>query len=180
MNQYRTACGGTINIPQQAQHHLIAHPNVGEHLHAAIGKIHFPVIRRKIEAEIDMGHVVGRSGVVRTTPLQIGERALFSLRANRKMPSRVVNAGELGDETSTIVVVARPSLIENQYDLVTSWIGGLARKEPWDGSIVERNEFQECLKFWNATSLVYDPAVMGPVFESSWRDVLSLGKCRFL
>lgn len=180
MNQYRTACGGTIQIPQQVQHHLIAHANVVEHLHTAIGKIHLPVVQKKFEGEIDMGRLIGRSGIVKTAALQIGERTLFSLRANRKLPSRVANVGEFGEETSKIVVIARPSLIEKQYDLITSWIGVLARKEPWDGSIAEPREFQECLNFWSTTALVYDPAVMGPVFESSWKDVLTLGKCRFL
>lgn len=180
MNQHRTACGRTITIPQQAQQHLIAHPNVVKHLHEAIGKIHLPVVRKKIEEEIDVGRLIGRSGVVKTAPLQIGEKALFALRANRKLPSRVANVGECGEQTSKIVIVARPSLIENQYDLITSWIGVLARKEPWDASIAERREFQECLNFWSTTALVYDPAVMGPVFESTWQDVLTLGKSRFL
>lgn len=180
MNQYRTACGGTINITQQARHHLIAHPNVVELLQAAIGEIHLPAVRRKIEEEIDVGRRIGRSGIVKTAPLEIGEPALFSLRANRKLPSRVAGVGELGEATSKIVVVARPSQIENQYDLITSWIGVLAKKEPWDGSIAERREFQECLGFWSTTALIYDPAVMGPVFESSWKDVLSHGRCRFL
>ena len=179
MNQFKTACNGTINIPQQAKNHLSAHPDVEEHLHAAIGKLHLPIRQKKFESEIDMGRIVGRAGVVKTAPIQIGERALFALRANRKLPSRVANVDELGAETSRIVVVARPSLIENQYDLITAWIGTLARKEPWDGSIAERREFQECLSFWGSAELVYDPANMGPVFESSWKEVLTLGRSRF-
>lgn len=180
MNQYRTACNGAINISQQAKHHLDAHPNVVEHLHAAIGKIHLPIHRKKFETEIDMGTFIGRAGVVKTAPIQIEDRALFALRTNRKLPSRVANAGELGDKTSRIVVVARPSLMENQYDLITAWIGTLAKKEPWDGSISERGDFHESLRFWSSTALVYDPAVMRPVFESSWKEVLMHGKCRFL
>jgi hypothetical protein len=180
MNQYKTACNGTINIPQQAKRHLDAHPNVVEHLHAAIGKIHLPILRKKFECEIDMGSIIGRAGVVKTAPIQIGDRAVFALRTNRKLPSRVANVGELGEKTSRIVVVARPSPIGDQYDLVTAWIGTLARKEPWDGSIAERREFQESLSFWSSTALVYDPAIMEPVFESSWKEILSLGKSRFL
>lgn len=180
MNQYKTACNGTINISQQAKHHLDAHPNVVKHLHGAIGTMHLPILRKKVECEIDMGRIIGRAGVVKTAPLQIGERARFALRANRKLPSRVANVGELGEETSRIVVIARPNHIESQYDLITAWIGTLAKKEPWDGSIAEPGEFQECLNFWSSTALVYDPAIMGPVFESSWKDILSLGKSRFL
>lgn len=180
MNQYRTACNGAINISHQAKRHLDAHPNVVDYLHAAIGKLHLPIHREKFESEIDMGRPIGRAGVIKTVPIQVGDRALFALRANRKLPSRVANAGELGEKTSRIVVVARPSLTENQYDLITAWIGTLAKKEPWDRSIAERGDFHESLRFWSSTALEYDPAVMGPVFESSWKEVLMLGKCRFL
>jgi hypothetical protein len=83
MNQYTTACGGTINIHHQAQQHLMAHPNVLAHLHAAIGQLHLPAAPRKIEEEIDVGQIIGRSGVVKTAPLKLGERALFSVRINR-------------------------------------------------------------------------------------------------
>jgi hypothetical protein len=180
MTQYETACGGVINIPLQAQYHLVAHPDVVEYLSVAIGKIRLPIVQKKFDEEIEMGQLIGRSGVVNNAPLQIGQRALFSLRTNRKLSSRVANVGELGDETSKIVVIARPSLIVGQYDLITSWIGTLARKEPWDGTITERREFQECLRYWSSTALVYDPTVMGPAFESSWKEILTFGKCRFL
>lgn len=180
MIHYKTACGGTINFPHQAQLHLNAHPNVLAHLHAAIGQLHLPAAPRKIEEEIDIGQIIGRSGVIKTEPLRMGERALFSLRTNRIAPSRVVNGGELGGETSKIVVIARPSRIYNQYDLITSWIGTLAKKEPSDKSIAQRAEFDECLDYWCTTALVYDSGTMGPVFESSWYDVLALAKSRFL
>lgn len=180
MNHYRTACNGKINIPQAVKHHLGAHPDVVDHLHAAIGKLHLPIYREKFEREIDMGRLIGRAGVVNTAPIQSGDTALFALRANRRLPSRVANVGELGEKTSRIVVVARPNLVESHYDLITAWIGALAKKEPWDGSIAERREFQECLSFWSSTALVYDRAVMGPVFESSWEEVLAGAKCRFL
>jgi hypothetical protein len=112
MNQYRTACGGAINISEQTQYHLIAHPDVLQHLHAAIGEIHLPAFRKKIEEEIDLERLIGRSGVVKTAPIEIGKPTLFALRANRKLPSRVAKVGVLGEETSKIVVIARPSLIE--------------------------------------------------------------------
>lgn len=180
MIQHKTKCNGVVNVPSQVEQHLNAHPNVVEHLSAAIGKIRLPTSQKKFECEIEMDRIIGRAGIVKTGPLQIGERALFSLRANRKLPSRVANVGKLGEETSRIVVVARPSLIENQYDLITAWIGTLARKEPWDRNISGRREFENCVNFWCCSALVYDPALMGPVFESSWRDILSLGKSRFL
>jgi hypothetical protein len=180
MNQYRTACGGTINISQQTQNHLIAHPDVVEHLHTAICKLRLPVVPKEIAEEIDVGQIIGRLGIKNTAPLQIRESALFSIRANRELPSRIASAAESREDTSKIVVIARPSLIENQYELITAWIGVLAMKEPWDKSIAGPLEFQECLSFWSANALVYDASCMGPVFESSWQDVLTIGKCQFL
>lgn len=180
MIKYKTKCNGVINVPPQVEQHLNAHPNVVEHLSAAIGKIRLPTSQKKFECEIEMDRIIGRVGIVKTGPLQIGERALFALRENRKLPSRVASVGEFGQETSRIVVVAKPRHIDGQYDLITAWIGKLAEKEPWDRNISGRREFEDCLNFWCCSALVYDPALMGPMFESSWKDILSLGKCRFL
>jgi hypothetical protein len=180
MKQCKTACGGIIHISQQAQHHLKAHPDVVEHLHTAICKVRLPSVPKEITEVIDVGKIIGRRSIVETAPLKIEERALFSIRANRALPSRVSKAVEYGENTSKIVVIARPSLIENQYELVTAWIGILAMKEPGDKSIADPSEFQECLRFWSANAIVYDASCMGPVFESSWQDVLTLGKSQFL
>jgi hypothetical protein len=185
MIHYQTACGGLINVPHQAQLRLNARPDVLAHLHAAIGQIHLPESPRRIEEEIDMGQIIGRSNFVKTKPLQLRERALFSCRMFRMMPSRVVNSGELGEETSKIVVIARPTRNRNkddqiQYDLIISWIGIIANTEPWDICIAERADFEECLAFWSTTALVYEPDIMGPVVECSFHDILILANSRFL
>lgn len=179
MKQYKTACGGTINISNQAASHLAAHSNVLDHLERAINSLQLPASPEKFEREIDMGRPIGRSGIVRTTPLDLDGRATFALRKNRKFPSRVAAVGELGDETSGIVVIARPSLVASRYELITAWVGALARKEPWDATISNQDDFNECLSFWSSTALVYEAETMGLVFESSWREVLSQSRCRF-
>lgn len=173
MTTYKTRCGGTIHISPRTKNHLRAHPEVFNHLQSATEKISLPTDAQKYEGEIDLGRVIGRSGVARTPPLEVGDKALFAFRTNRKLPSRVAPAGKVGEETTKIVVLARPGAIEKQYDLITSWIGTLAKKEPWDPSITSPEEFRECLIFWRSFAFVHDPDVMGRVFESSWSKILA-------
>lgn len=180
MNNYETKCGGKINVTHQGWSHLKAHPDVLVYLEEAISKIRLPAKPQKIEFEVDLGRIVGRQGIIETAPVEAEERTLFALRANRKLPSRVASVNTLGRETTRMVVIAKPGRIRNQYDLITSWIGTLARKEPWDPSITSRSQFEECLNFWSSTALVYQPDMMGPVFESSWTDVLSLAESPFV
>jgi hypothetical protein len=173
MTTYKTRCGGTIHISPRAKNHLQAHPEVLDLLQSAIKKISLPTIDQNYEGEIDLGRVIGRSGVVNTTLLGLEDQALFACRRNRAMPSRVAPAGKVGEETTKIVVLARASGKGKHYELITSWIGTLAKKEPWDRSITSPEEFRECLAFWSSHALVHDPDVMGPAFESSWSEVLS-------
>ncbi|QYG08938.1 hypothetical protein [Janthinobacterium sp. PAMC25594] len=179
MEKHRTVCGGFIGIPTRVLHHLQAHPDVIVHLSNAISKIHLPSDRKKIECEVEMGCIVGRGGVVKTNALKIDDLALFALRTNRKFPSRVAPSGQVGTESSTIVIIAKPSFAEGQYELITAWIGSLAKKEPWDPSILSQDEFEDCLHFWSTTALVFDPATMGTVSENSWRKVLALANPKF-
>lgn len=179
MTNYETKCGGKINVTHQGWSHLQAHPNVLEHLQEAISKIQLPAKPQKIEFEVDLGRIVGRQGIVETAAVDIDASTLFALRTNRKSPSRVAAAGVLGSETTRMVVIAKPSRIQGEYDLITSWVGILAKKEPWDPNITTLSEFNECLKFWSSTALVYQPEVMGPVLESSWEQVLFLADSPF-
>jgi hypothetical protein len=80
------------------------------------------------------------------------------------LPSRVTNEVTVGQETHKLVLIARKQH-SRTYQLVTSWIGSLARKEPWDHSIRSEHEFEECLNFWCSKALLHDPKTMGPMFE---------------
>lgn len=179
MNNYETKCGGKINVTHQGWNHLKAHPDVLVHLEEAISKIRLPATPQKIEFEVDMGRIVGRQGIIETAPVDAKERTLFAIRANRKLPSRVASMNTAGSETTRMVVIAKPGRIKNHYHLITSWIGTFAKKEPWDSTIATRSQFEECLNFWSSIALVYQPDVMGPVFESSWTDVLALAESPF-
>ncbi|MBI3952719.1 MAG: hypothetical protein HY336_02060 [Candidatus Doudnabacteria bacterium] len=169
---YKTACGGTIVVPPKTQEHLRAHPEVEGVLAEAIGRLTLPEGGAFCATEIEMGRVVGRSGCVATPPIGLSDPATFALRVGRDKPSRVVTGCE-GPETTKVVVLAFASKEDQRtYVLITSFVGELAPKEPWDRSMRPGStEHQESLDFWCSHALVHSP-VMGEPFESTWTQVL--------
>ncbi len=172
MREFKTACGGRIIVPQKAEDHLRAHPEVEELLTEAVALVRLPRDSAFLSAEVELGRIVGRSGAVKTTPIVPTDRTLFAQRVGRAKPTRVV-VGKEGEETTKVVVLAFPARGEaGTYVLVTSWIGSLAPKEPWDPMIKTPEEYQDCLQFWCSNALVWDPAVMLEPIESSWEEIL--------
>lgn len=166
----RTACGGFILIPPKVEDHLKAHPEVSKILPEAISRIKLPSAGF-LSIEVELGRVIGKKTRVDTPLCDVDSKILFAKRIDRDKPSRAAPSGSVSEDTTKIVVLARPS-DSRTYILVSSWIGLLARKEPWDKTIANHEEFQECLGFWCSNALIHDPAVMGDIFESTWRDVL--------
>ena len=179
IDEHKTACNRHIVVPSRVQDHLQAHPDVIKYLPEAIAKIQLPRDNKKIECEVQMGRVIGQAGVVKTSVLGLDDLAMFALRTNRKFPSRIAPPGVAGTDATSIVVIAKPHHSEDYYELITAWVGLLAKKEPWDSSIVGQAEFDDCLRFWSTTALVFDPTTMGPVSEKSWREVLVSAKSKF-
>ena len=172
LGKYKTACGGYLTISARVHSHLLAHPDVIAHLPEAASKLHLPSDGTKLECEVPMGRVIGRAGVVKTPLIQTHDRALFALRNNRKFPSRVAALGAVGNDSTTVVLIAKPRAGQGEYELITAWVGALARKEPWDPHISSREEFEDCLRFWSTTALIFDDAAMAATVESSWAEVL--------
>lgn len=171
MREFKTACGGLIIVPRKAEDHLVAHPEVRDLMPEAIGRVLLPRNGAFLSAEVETERIIGRSGCVSTPQITTSDRVLFAQRIGRDKPSRVI-VGE-GEETTKAVILAFASRDKaSPYVLVTSWVGSLAPKEPWDPNIRDDTERQECLRFWCTHALVWDPTVMSGHFESSWVDVL--------
>lgn len=170
---FRTACGRTIEITARSIQHLEAHPEVASILVAAINKA---VIGDCpfAEIEVDMGQIVGRQNLVATGAGNPNDVMEFSVRKGRSLPSRVISGITQGDETSSIVIIAKRTR-PGHYILITSWLGNLAEKEPWDPNIRGEAHFDRCLQFWCANALIHDQETMGPVFQSTWAKIL---RCR--
>lgn len=172
MKKFLTFCGGTIVVPYKTEEHLRAHPEVQKILAEAIGKVSLPRNSEFLAIEVEMGRVVGLSGCVEAPRIEVGDKAFFARRIEREKPTRVLLGSE-GVETTKVVILAFPDRKDKRtYVLVTSWIGTLAPKEPWDTNIQSQGEFQESLNFWSSHAIVYDPATMGEIFESTWKEVL--------
>jgi len=170
----RTACNRNIVISQKAISHLEAHPGVMMVLPEAIGRARLPA-ESFVEMEVDLGRVLGRASRVRTEPCDLTTQILFASRTGRDKPSRVAPMGSIGEETTSVVVIARQSRDDPQtYILVTAWLGKLARREPWDPMIKTEADYQDCLRFWCSNALIHDSEVMGEIFTSSWEEVIGL------
>ncbi len=162
---------GKIVVPAQTKEHLAAHPEVADLLEEAISKVE--ITGQFLALEIPMGRVVGKDGVVTTEPVAVGEVCTFASRPGRAKPSRVV-VGIDAPDTDKVVVLAFPDK-ESPSDtavLITSFLGSLAAKEPWDPNMRSDAEREAALVYWCSHALVHTE-VMGAPFESSWEQVLA-------
>lgn len=171
--EYKTACGGRIVVPRSRAEHLRAHPEVIPHLPEAIGRVQLPDGGAFLRVAVEMGRLVGPSGLVETTPIRLDEPALFARRLERDQASRVV-VGEVGPEVSTIAVLAFADERDPRtYVLITAFFGDTrAPKEPWDRNIRDQAEKEESISFWLGHALVWDADTMSAPFESTWAEVL--------
>jgi len=151
---------------------MIAHPEVGKLLDEVAGLVQLPSNGEFFAQAVDLGRIIGRSGCVATAPIDSETPTLFAQRVARDKPSRVI-VGEEGPETSLVALLAFAGREAGTYVLITAWRGPLAEKEPWDRSLGTEEARVVALEFWCHNALVYDPAVMGETFTSTWRDILS-------
>ncbi len=169
-DEYRTKCGGVLVLPPKTKEHLVAHPEVGNLLEEAAGLLELPRDGSFLARAVEFGRVVGRSGCVPAPVIGPGGKATFALRAGRRKASRVA-VGVEGPEASTVVVLAFAAKEARTYVLITSFVGALAPKEPWDAS--PGSEREDSLVFWGQNALVHDPSVMGEPFEASWQEIIN-------
>lgn len=170
--EYTTACGGRIVVPRKTADHLRAHPEVVPHLPEAIGRVQLPDGGAFLRVAVEMGRLVGPSGLVKTAPIRLDEPATFARRIGRDQASRVV-VGEQGPEVSTIAVLAFVDKADfSTYVLITAFVGDLAPREPWDPNFESDAERKEALEFWSRNALVYDPSVMDEPFQSTWAEII--------
>lgn len=60
-------------------------------------------------------------------------------------------------ECSSIIVIAQKEAeSSDDYQLLTSYVGELAEKEPWDPTIKDEDERKKCKNFWASHALIYN------------------------
>lgn len=169
--KYSTKNNYTIELSERSAQHLKAHPEVAKYLSEAIS-ISTPESGLFQEIEIDLGRPIGNSGLVSGVQVTSSQPTTFAQRNGRPRPSRVV-VGNPGDVTNMLTIVIKP-IKPATFVLITAWVGGLAKKEPWDTSIKSASEKLACLNFWCSHALSYKPDLMDEVFQSTWDNVLSM------
>jgi hypothetical protein len=160
---------GAIVVSPKGLDHLQAHPDVLALLPEAAAKVSLPEDGSFLATSVDMGRIVGNTGCVAVPETAWGQEVLFAQRVGRAKASRVV-VGE-GTPTNLVTILAFKGR-DGDYVLVSAWIGQLAEKEPWDGSIqAGTDEEARSRAFWSRHALVHDSNVMSEPFTSSWEEV---------
>lgn len=165
---YKTATGETINLNDGTLEHLRAHPEAGELLGEAIALVKIAPVATFVMQTLDMGRIIGHSGLIEAPEVRPDETATFALRLGRDIPSRVV-VGVEKPETELFTVLAYYHAGDKQWNLITGFAGPGAPKEPTDRSLVHGNEAE--LKFWCRHALVHEEE-WGEPFESTWNQVV--------
>ena len=160
---------GVMIVTPKGLDHLQAHPDVLDLLPEAASRIQLPEDGSFLATSVAMGRIVGDTGCVVVPETPWSGEALFAQRIGRDKASRVVVGS--GTPTDLVTVLAFKGQ-EGDYVLVSAWIGQLAEKEPWDGSIqAGSDEEARSRAFWSRHALVHDGNVMGVPFTSSWQEV---------
>ncbi len=130
--------------------HLRAHKDVLKHLDEAITLAKGVGISEKgtTVLTVDMGRIVGRSGLVKVNS---DDEIRFLVRPGRIHPSKFV-CNRIGDETRNITMVFRNT--PKRVILVTAWIGVQACREPNDTTFENETLRNEAIRFWEEHALV--------------------------
>lgn len=158
-----------VMVDKAGESHLVSHPDVIKFLPEAISK--FNVKESKIRedgvivAEVNLGRIIGKTGLIKTNAIKMDEETLFSYRHDHSYPTRVVK-GE-GEDCDTITLAVKPE--NNKWALLTAYLGYICPDEPFYIKDHSSAEFKESLNFWSTHALAYDPAVMQEPFTSTWR-----------
>lgn len=163
--QFTTANGGTINLSDETMKHLEAHPETGSLLEEAIAKITLPKSTFLLE-EVIFDHIIGQSSCIEINP---SAPAMFAVRKGRDLPTRTTIGMPKADTKSFVVIAAKKG---SEWTLITGYAGSKAPREPHDRFFADpanRTEFEKALAFWDTHALVYEPEVMGTLFESTWK-----------
>lgn len=159
----KTADGAQLRVPPKTLAHLQAHRGVLDILPEAAARVRLPGAGRRLQETVDLGRPIGPATRVSTPPRQPQAPGTFALRVGRPWPSRVEVVAQ-PPFVCTLLIAAGPTGDPAIYELITAFLGTQAPPEPWS--------CRPSLRFWCGQALVYDAAVMGPAFTSSWSRIL--------
>lgn len=107
-----------------------------------------------IKVSIEMGRIIGKTNLVKTTP---DDEIVYAIRTGRRILTRFVKNRQ-GDDCSTVCIILK-KLDGIRYKLLTAYIGRLGEKEAGDHSIQTEEEYATCKGFWDHHALTWDETV---------------------
>ena len=167
----RTGDGSTIRIPRVVREHLVAHPETAVSLRPAAATLTARDAGQYLEAEVDLHRPVGTLGCMKTARLRADDKATFTVRPNRRAPSRVLICAT--PELTTKFTIRAQRFGADDFKLLTAYAGSLAPPEPWDEAGLQRANLNRAaaLDYWCEHALVWQSSWPRP-FESTWDEVL--------
>lgn len=103
--------------------------------------------------QVDFDRPVGEQTCV---PVGPDDEIEMVFRKGRSGPTPMVKNREPIPCNSTVVILCKENPDSDFYRLVTSYVGELATREPWDPNISSEEEKKTCEEFWNTHALLYD------------------------
>jgi hypothetical protein len=145
---------GTVFYVKEAHFHQ--HPEVFEYLteglkqlvdNNAIGELQEKGV---VKISLDFGRILGTSDCIETNP---DDEIFYAQRRGRKTFTRFVK-NKVAPDCSTLTMVLAQGNKPNRINVVTAYVGYQAEKEPLDGSIKNRDDFEKSVQFWKTHALV--------------------------
>jgi len=147
--------------------HLRQHLDVLEHLEKTISLIS---LNGKIYKDIIFFDTnIGFTGSSKTKETNMEDKIFVAKRNHRKIYSRVVIVEP--EPCSSIVIIAR-STKNNEYALITAYIGTLSEKEINDKNL-RPHERETSINFWKNNALIYDEKLFGTIKETTFENLLN-------
>jgi FMN phosphatase YigB (HAD superfamily) len=167
----RTRDGHTIRIPRGAREHLVVHPETALYLRPAAAALVGGAFADYLGGEVDLHRSVGVLGCIEAPRIRPDAQATFTVRPNRRAPSRVVISTTPQVTTKFTICAMRRGAAD--FELLTAYAGPYAPPEPWDAVGLQRANLDQAaaLEYWCAHALVWQPSWPAP-FESTWDEVL--------
>lgn len=145
----RSASGLVVHVNNL--NHLQQHADVLPHLEAAVNALgQLQDQRRFVEIDVDLGQTIGMTYRVETND---GDDVYYEVRPGRGWPSRFVR-GKQPTASSHVTLILKRTKKENNYVLITAFIGTVACREPGDPSLRDLESRQKAEEFWSKHALI--------------------------
>lgn len=147
-------CANGAKVFERADGHCDVHPVDDTLLKEALSKI--TPSGNFAKELVSFDRVIGKSTCVTVDET---DTIVMAYRKGRLGPTPMVLNRNPSD-CSTLVVILK-KIVNDEYIIVTTFIGGLSEREPWDPAIKPGSaERQKAEAFWSTHALIYDESII--------------------